>query len=551
MPALHGGQRRPVTALFADIVGSTSIAERLDAEEWSDIVGEAVRRMAEAVARYDGHVDQLLGDGVVAFFGLRVAHEDDPQRAVRAGLEIVNAMRRYSDEAEREHGLRLPVRVGINTGPVVVRELGDTAGRTDVTALGDVVNGAARMQAEARPDTVLVTAATHGFVVASTASRHVGMITLKGKAEAVDAYEIERWTGPMARPRGIPGLTSPMVGRDPQLAALAELMPAVRAGRGRAAIVIGEPGIGKSRLIAELHRIAGAEPSPGAWHEARCLSYGRSVPFHLVSGIVRSVLGLPAPELGIDTPGDVEDPGGADRPSAGWQQVDDPYLAHLLALPVPPDASQEIARLDPTVLQGRYVEAMRGVIAEAAGARPVVVVCEDVHWADPASVDLIGRLLPHLQDLPVLVLMAARPDRDAPGWALVTAARDRYGDVLVDLRLTALSVADSRALVAGLLEIESLASTTRDYILERADGNPFFIEEVIRILVDRGAIERRDGRWVATRTVESGEIPETLHGLLLARIDRLDPEAREVLRVASVIGRRFPVSVLARAMARR
>lgn len=549
MPAPSGGQRRPVTTLFADIVGSTSIAERLDAEEWSDVVGEAVRRMVEVVIRYDGEVDQVLGDGVVAFFGMRVAHEDDPQRAVRAGLEIVDAMGIYSDEREQAFGLRLPVRVGINTGPVVVRELGEGAGRRDVTALGDAVNVAARMQAEARPDTVLVTAATHAFVAGSTASRHIGPIALKGKTDTVDAYEVERWTGAMARPRGIPGLTSPMVGRDAQLGALAELLPAVGAGRGRAAIILGEPGIGKSRLIAEFHRIAGTEPPAVAWHEARCLSYGRNVPYHLASGIARSVLGLPAPELGIDSPREPE--ATAHGPSADQRQVADPYLAHLLALPVPTDASQEIARLDPTVLQDRYVEAMRGVIADAAGARTVVIVCEDVHWADPASVDLMGRLLPHFQALPVLLLMAARPDRDAPGWALVTAARDAYGDVLVELRLASLSVTDSQALVAGLLEIESLPSSTRDDILVRADGNPFFIEEVIRMLIDRGAIERHGDRWVATRTVESGEIPESLHGLLLARIDRLDPAARDVLRVASVIGRRFPVSVLARAMARR
>lgn len=554
MNAASGGERRPVTAVFADIVGSTSIAERMDPEEWSDLVGEGVRLMAAVIERYEGHVGQVLGDGVLAFFGLRVAHEDDPQRAVRAGLEMVDGMRRYSDETERAHGIRLPIRVGVNTGLVVVRELRGTAGRTEVTALGDAVNVAARMQSEAGPDTVLVTAATHAFVAASVISRHVGSITLKGKAEAVDGYEISGWSGPMARPRGIAGLSAPMVGRDDQLEALAGLLPAVGAGRGRAALILGEPGIGKSRLISELHQLARMPSTPFAWHEGRCLSYGRSVPYHLAGGLVRSILGLPAPELGIDTASDVNAPGAVGRdgmaaaPSAG---VEDPHLAHLLGLPLAPGAGAEIAALDPTVRHARYVDAIRTLIEDAATPQPLVLVCEDVHWSDAASADLIGRLIPHLQSMPVLLLIVSRPDRDAPGWSLVTAGRDRYGEVLVELQLRPLSAADSRSLVSGLLEIESLPTATRDHILGRADGNPFFIEEVIRMLIDRGAIERREDRWVATRPVAPDEIPESLHGLLLARIDRLDPEAREVLRVASVIGRRFPVSVLAKAMAQR
>lgn len=543
----RGGERRPVTALFADIVGSTSLAERLDPEEWSDILGAGVRRMTEVVTRYDGHVDQILGDGVLAFFGLRVAHEDDPQRAVRAGLEMVAEMRRYSDETERDHGLRLPIRVGINTGPVVVRELGGSAGRTEVTALGDAVNIAARMQSEAGPDQVLITASTHAFVAASVEGRHVGAIALKGKATTVDAFEISAWTGPMARPRGLTGLTSRMIGRDEELQALVGLLPAVGAGLGRAAIVVGEPGMGKSRLIAELQQRVGSDATGIVWHEARCLSYGRTLPYHLAAGITRSLLGGPTPDLAADTAtGPISD--GPDAGAAHADPDSDPYLAHLLGMPLPDGLLRDVTRLDHAVLQDRYVEALHRLLERSGSEHPRVLVCEDVHWADPASVELLGRLIPLLRGLPVLLLIATRPDRDAAGWWLVVTARERYGDVLVERHLRPLTEADGLMLVGDLLEIDSLGADTRQEILRRADGNPFFIEEIIRMLIDRGAIERRGGRWQATRAVQTGEIPESIHGLLLARIDRLDAGAREVLRSASVIGRRFPAGILTRAL---
>lgn len=533
-----------MTAVFADLVGSTAIAERLDPEDWSDIVGEAVERMSAVVTRYGGRVEQVLGDGILAFFGLPVAHEDDPQRAVRAGLELVEAVRRFSDDTEAVHGFRLAIRVGISTGRVVVRDFGASSSRTELTALGDPVNVAARMQAEARPESVLVTAETYAFVADATEARHVGPVTLKGKREPVDGYEIVRWTGGSGRRRGIEGLISPLVGRDRERDQLRAALPAVRAGRGRVAVILGEPGIGKSRLLAELRRAASTGEDPLAWHEVRCPSYGQGLPYQLVASLARSLLGLPPVELAGDVAS--SESRGHDAP-----RVDEPGLAHLLGLEVPPDAASEFERLGPVVRQARYVDALGRTIEHAASDAALALVCEDAHWADAASVELLVRLLPEIRAHRVLLVIAARRDRDVPGWRLVTAARDALGDALVEVSLQPLSADDSRALVANLLEIESLPEATREHILSRADGNPFFIEEIVRMLVDRGAIERRDDHWVASRPIEAREIPDTLHGLLLARIDRLPAESRDVLRVASVIGRRFPVSVLSEVLAER
>lgn len=539
--AFGEGQRRPVTALFADVVGSTSIAESMDPEEYAALIGGVIARMSEAVARYEGTVANVLGDGILAFFGATQAHEDDPQRAVRAGLEMV------ADVLAAAPGDRLRIRVGVNTGPVVVQAIGADPTRRDATALGDAVNVAARLQAEATPGTVMVSDDTYRFVAGSVDARHVGPLELKGKAVQVDAWEITAWTATAARPRGVPGLSSPMVGRDPELERLAELLRAVRAGRGRAAVVLGEPGIGKSRLLRELRELAAGEPDGVAWFEGRCVSYGQQMPHHLVLGILRSVLGLPEPEIGTTT-GErllarlAELAPGAPRSVAE-------ALAHLLSVDLP--SGTTLDHLEPAIRQERYVEACRELIRAAAARGPIVLACEDTHWADPASVELLTRLLPIVHELPVLMTIVARQDREAPGWRLVTTARDALGDSLLELRLVPLSHDDSRHLVANLLEIESLPGPTREAILARADGNPFFVEEIIRMLIDRGTIVRSDGRWIATPGIETVEIPASIHGLLLARIDRLPPEARETLRVAAVIGRRFPVRVLREVVANR
>jgi predicted ATPase len=225
-----------------------------------------------------------------------------------------------------------------------------------------------------------------------------------------------------------------------------------------------------------------------------------------------------------------------------------PYLAHLLSLPLRPE-EQARGNLDPETVQGRYVAATHRLIRSLAARGPVVLVCEDVHWADPASIDVVRQLMPLVTQQPVLFVGVLRGDRDSAGWALIGHAREVFGDELTEVHLDPLTQADSRTLVANLLEIESLPDEVRDLILSRAEGNPFFVEEVVRMLIERGVIVSQANRWVATEDITSIEIPETLHGLLLARIDQLPDSAKRSLRIASVIGRQFPVRVLERIVA--
>ena len=544
------GERKPVTALFADVVGSTSLAEQIDPEDWTAIINEAFDLMSRAVFRYEGTIAQLQGDALLAFFGAPVAHEDDPERAILAAIDMLAAIEDFASQLRRSHGIEFRIRAGINSGPVMVGNIGSDL-RYEYTALGDAVNVAARMQSSAAPGTIVITEMTRRLTGDAFALEDLGAIEVKGKTDAIHAFRVLGRKVAPARRRGLEsvGLDSPMVGRDAQLGRLVGLLDVIREGRGRVAFVVGEPGIGKSRLLAELKRVALQPDASGAaatWVEGRCLSYGRNLPYHLLIDLVRSILGLTFAESGdaaratLDRRlGEIE---GAD---SGEAADSGPYLATLLGLPLHAD-ELERTRLDPDILQGRYVAATIRLLRGLAATGPLIAVCEDLHWADAASVDVARLVMPLVTELPILFVGALRAETDAPGWTLKEQARELFGERLTEIVLEPLGDADSRALVANLLEVESLPEAVRTTILTRAEGNPFFVEEVVRMLIERGVIVAEGARWVATDEVASVEIPENLHGLLLARIDQLPDDAKRSLRIAAVIGRQFPVRVLER-----
>jgi class 3 adenylate cyclase len=530
------GERKPVTALFADVVGSTTLAEGMDPEDWTQIINETFDIMSTAVFRYEGTIAQLQGDAMLAFFGAPIAHEDDPDRAIRAALDMITGVDEFARQLKQEHDIEFRIRAGINTGPVIVGNVGSDL-RYEYTALGDAVNVAARVQTSAEPGTVVVSANTQRFVTDAFDFEDLGAVELKGKAEPVQLYRVQGLKAQPGRRRGLEsqGLSSPLVGRSTELDTLRSLFEISRAGRGRLALIIGEPGIGKSRLLTELNAVA--VDAGASWFEGRCISYGRSVPYHLVYDLVRSMLGI-----SINATEDEERAALESRLAEllGTDAADViPYVAHLLALPLTPGESER-TQLDPQALQERYVAAMSRVVRAVSAGGPVVIVCEDIHWSDPASVEVMIQLLALLTPLPVLTVIATRAETDSAGWRLVTNSQNYLGSALTEIRLQPLSEADSRELVSNLLEIESLPDQVRDRILTRAEGNPFFVEEVIRMLIERGAIVRSGDRWVADETISGVEIPETLHSL--------SGDAKRSLRVASVIGRQFPVRVLERVL---
>jgi predicted ATPase len=298
--------------------------------------------------------------------------------------------------------------------------------------------------------------------------------------------------------------------------------------------VLGEPGIGKSRLLAEIQEADGHV----RWIEGRCLSYGRSLPYHLITDLVTSMTGATG-ELNVDK---VEQLVAAVVDEKVSETTG--HLLHLLSLPTPAEISDRLAELDPAAVRRRHVDALMKMLSGMAQSRPIALVCEDLHWADAASVDVLEELAQIVHRCPVLLLGTTRPERESEGWRFVSHARSELGDALTELRLEALSHDDSRSLVANLLEIESLLPEVRRLILERSDGNPFFVEEIIRSLIDDGLITRHGEKWVASGDLTGLDVPETIQGLLLGRIDRLPDDARRALRVASVLGRTFTATLL-------
>jgi class 3 adenylate cyclase len=538
------GERRTVTALLVELIDAKEPAEQMDDEDWTEIVNGALDRFYPAIYRYEGSIARLLGDALLAFFGAPVAHEDDPVRAVRAALDLLEIARAYDAEVRAQYGVEFAVRIGLNTGTVIVGRVGRDL-RYEYAPMGGTVNLAARMQAAARPMSILISDHTHGFVAPLFHTKKAGLVEVKGQAKPVQAYELLGARTDPGNVRGLVGLQSPMVGRETELAALLQLCEAVRAGLGRAALVMGEPGLGKTRLIAEWKAAVEADrqhDTAPRWVEGRSLSYGQGLAYHLLIDLLRSVLGVPdmaeEPETRAALITLTDELFGEDALEVY------PYLGHLLLLNLEGEALERVKPLDPQALQTQYLAALRRLLEALTRQRPLVVVLEDLHWADPSSTELLVRLLPMVSAVPMLLCMVTRVERDVPSWKLVTAARESMGGSLTEITLGALSEHDSRQLVSNLLEIEALPEETRTLILKKAEGNPFFVEEIIRMLIDRGAILRREGGWTAGVEIDSVEIPDNLEGLLMARIDRLPDEAKHILRVAAVIGRQFPLRVL-------
>ncbi len=544
------GERRIVTILFSDVKGSTALAESLDPEDWTGIMNRAFEHLITPIYRYEGTVARLMGDAILAFFGAPIAHEDDPQRAILAGLEIVGAMQGFREEIRRQYGLDFNVRVGINTGLVVVGAVGSDL-RMEYTAMGDAINLAARMEQTALPGTVQIAHDTYRLVAPAFEVEDLGGVEVKGKAEPVRAYRVLGRKAAPRQLRGVAGLSSPLVGRSQELAALMQALDGALAGRGGIVGITGEAGLGKSRLVAEAKEMSFARAAgrPLTWVEARSLSYSTTMAHHLSIDVLRGLTGL-SPDMPDEEARAILRRAVVERLGDAAAEVY-PFFGHLLGLKLEDEDVAAVKYLDGPALQARYVAAFKRYLHALARTGPVVIVCEDIHWADPSSVELGLQILSVAATAPVVAILVSRVEPSAPGWRLFTEMPSLPGVTALRLNLAPLSGSESAQLVGNLLAAQgqvgaaSLPEPVRQLILAKTEGNPFFVEEVLRMLIDRGQLVRRDDRWLLTQDIQMLDIPDTLQGVLAARIDRLPEEARYVLQIASVIGRKFYVNILA------
>jgi class 3 adenylate cyclase/tetratricopeptide (TPR) repeat protein len=556
------GERRVVTILFCDVKGSTAAAEQLDPEDWTEIINGAFEHMIKPVYSYEGTVARLTGDGILAFFGAPITHEDDPQRAVLAGLDIVSAIELYKVQVGQRWGIDFSVRVGINTGRVVVGAVGSDL-RMEYTAMGDAINLAARMEQTASPGTVQVADDTYRLVSPLFEFEELGGVEVKGKAAPVPAYRVLKRSATPGRVRGIKGLEIDLIGRDRELASLSSAIDDVARGVGHIVCLTGEAGLGKSRLIRELKKSQAAsraneltspESSDGSrsvgdkqtedgnlepqWYETTSLSYETAQPYALFRRLVRRLNGI----------------NHNDRPSVLREKL--AALSEFIAADQGPSSLEVFEALfglesengSPPLEGEAFKQALFKLMPSLWRQRfenqPTIIVFDDLHWSDPASVALLVDLLPLIEEMAIVFICVFRPERGVPGWHIKETADETFHHRFTEIILRPLSVRQSEEMIDALLGNPDLPDDLRQLILERADGNPFFIEEVIRTLIDEGAIVADDSsngrpKWRVAGESADIHIPDNLQALLTARIDHLSEEARQTLQLASVIGRNF------------
>ncbi len=504
------GERKQVTVLFCDLANSTALAERLGPEGMHTLLNRFFELSLAEVHRYEGTVNQFLGDGFMALFGAPIAYEDHARRAVLAALGV----RQVVGERRPELGVDLAVRMGLNTGLVVVGSIGDNL-RMDYTAVGDTTNLAARLQQLAKPGAILVSEATARLIRRSVRLEPVGVVSVKGKAEPVAASAVLA-----LRPRRSPleeageRALSRFVGRERELTMLRERLGLTESGQGQVVGIVGEPGVGKSRLLYEFCRAIAARRV--TYLEGRCLSFGSVIPYLPVLDILRSNCGIaegePPQAVTVKVRAALEEVGMDAEEGA-------PYLLQLLGTR---EGAERLGLLSPETIRGRTMETLRQLSLKGSRRRPLVFAIEDLHWIDRSSEEYLASLVESLAGAPILLLTTYRPGY-RPSWM------DR--SYATQIALPPLAPEESLSVVQSVLQREPLPAPVAHAILKKAEGNPFFLEELARAVVehpDLGAVA----------------VPDTIQGVLMARIDRLSEAPKRLLQTASVLGREFSLRLL-------
>ena len=531
-PPPPGEERRLVTVLFADLVDSVTLADSLDPEDYRALLSRFYATVAAEVSRFGGTVEKYIGDAALVIFGLPEVHEDDAERAVRAALATREALDRLNTQLTREGAPLLHMRIAINTGEVVADPKGGGLGEFRLAA--DAVNVAARLQQHAKAGWILLGPRTERLVRGIVAAASIGQVTLKGKPQPVEAWQVIGLRAERVQ-RGVPGRQAPLIGRGEEMDLLLRLYDRVaRETRSHLVTVLGVPGVGKSRLQQEFVALLRALPDPPVIRKGRCLPYGDGLAFAPVAEILKQDA-----RILDDDPAEMARqklttslarwlPDNAERVAAA--------LGFLVGLVYPGSA---IASYDPKSAREEAFLSWRRYLTARAAPQPVLLVIEDIHWADDGLLELLEYTTARLHEVPVLLLCLARPEllERRPQWGA-------GGRNTATVNLEPLTESESRALIAALLSVDNLPESVRTDILARAEGNPFFVEEIVRMLMEQGAIVEDGGRWRASATITSIPLPDTVQGVIAARLDKLPEDEKRVLQHAAVLGRIFWLGTL-------
>ena len=523
------GERKLVTVLFADVADYTSISEKFDPEEVHQMMDGCFKILMDEIHRYEGTINQFTGDGVMALFGAPLAHEDHAQRACMAALSIQKAMGGYCEKIKKKTGIELSMRIGLNSGPVIVGSIGDDL-RMDYTAVGDTTNLAARIQQNANPAEVWVSHETRNIIRDYFQDKPVGEIQLKGKSRPQPTYcVIAERSGVRTRFEAVlkRGVTE-FVGRGPEMEALQAAFKKSKKGDAQIVDVVGEAGVGKSRLVYEFRETLG---NAAAFLSGICIHYGRNISFLPVIDVVKGAFGIAEGMTEEDVSKHIEE-----KATDGLASMI-PFYRNLLSLRV--DGSI----LDLLDSEGRKFgtfEAVKDLLFKISEKKPLVLFLDDVHWMDKISEELFTYFSRSFVKSPILMIANYRPE-GAPTWA--------QGAHYQRLGLETLSSNSSIRLMRNILGGVALEPDLEKKLIERASGNPFFVEETIRELLDRGELVKKGDTFTSVQPIDKLEIPRTIQGVLAARMDRLSEDLKKTIQVASVIGRDFAFRLLKNTMA--
>ena len=528
--ALHTpeAERRQLTVMFVDLVGSTSLAGELDPEDLREVVRAYQSTCTEVVHRYDGYVAQLLGDGLLVYFGYPQAHEDDAQRAVRAGLGMVEAIGALNTHLEQDHGVTPALRLGVHTGQVVVGAMGG-AGRQEQLALGETPNIAARLQGLAEPNTLLVSQATYHLIQAFFDCEALGEYVLKGVAYPLTLYQVLKASGVYSRLAGASkkGLT-PLVGREAESALLFERWEQAKNGQGQVVLVSGEAGIGKSRLIQVLKDHIGQDTFTGL--ECYSSPYYTNTALYPIIDIVQRTLRLQERASGEEKLAQLES--FVEQYHVSKEETV-PLLAQLLTIPLQEEHYPPLT-WTPQKRRQKTLEALLAMLLELAEHQPLLFVVEDLHWTDPTTLEFLTLLIDQIPTTPLFLFLTTRPDFVSP-WG--------SRSYLTPLTLHRLSPALIGRLAIQTVGGKNLPEAVIEQIVQKTDGVPLFIEELTKSVIDSGIVKETDGHYELTGALTAFSIPTSLQDSLMARLDRL-ATVKRIAQIGAVIGRQFSYELL-------
>lgn len=526
-------ERRVLSVIFCDVANSTALAENIDPEEWVEIMNEAFEHMTAPILRYEGTIGKFTGDGMMAFFGAPTSHEDDPDRAVRASLEILEGIEELRDDIQRDYGEEFNLRIGINTGLVVVGEVG-SAQVSEYTAMGDAVNVAARMEQTAAPGTRQISSDTQKLVKGAFDLKSLGGIEVKGKSQPVEVFRV---TGTKIATGESIGVTSPLIGRDAELAKLINLANQNKNGDSQVVSIIGEAGLGKSRLLSELRdEWLKTEPEL-SWEFSQGIPYDMGRPYSLFQNLARGMFGVELTDkpavIHSKVHGALTTMGGAPDAIALCSTAVEKIIAAKVLHEAKTFTTEEIK----TDLYQVVIPAFVAAAEEA----PKIVIFDDLQWSDDASKDLIIHMMDYLIGTKMMIIFAFRPDADSPAQEIRKEIQSRNSDKYSEIIIDPLGTDHTNELIDELLQIKDIPQEARNLVLRKAEGNPYFVAEVVRWFVDQEMVHQTVNglEWNEASNITDATIPDSVQALLMARMDRLSADAKDTLQLASVIGRAF------------